>query len=68
MKLRLDSSRMAVATISDAITTMGEVALGRICVRMMRGVDSPAEARGGDEVALAQGQELAAHRARHRRP
>ena len=33
---------MAVAIISEAITTMGEAALGNICVRMMRGVDWPA--------------------------
>ena len=31
-----DSVRMAVAIISEAVTMMGEIALGKICVKMMR--------------------------------
>ena len=33
---RADSVRMAEATMMEALTTMGAMALGRICVKMMR--------------------------------
>src|SRR5699024_9519451 len=35
MKLRADSVRMEVATISEPITTMGPVALGKICMMII---------------------------------
>ena len=31
-----DSVRMAVAIINEAVTMMGDMALGKICVKMMR--------------------------------
>src|SRR5690606_13894581 len=40
-KLSADSSKMALATISDPDTITGERLLGRICVSMMRAFDWP---------------------------
>jgi hypothetical protein len=36
-----DSVRMAVATMSEPVTMIGERQFGRICANMMRGSDMP---------------------------
>ena len=65
---RTPRAMMLPATISDATTTIGLNALGRMWRKMIRRSRTPTAARRLDELALADRQEQAPHEAAHAHP